>query len=473
VSRLAYAVDDVRAAEHKLMGTLPDGALMQRAASGLAAACADLLGGARGGVYGARVLVLAGSGANGGDALYAAARLARRGAAVDALLLSGDKVHPGALADLRAAGGRVVDHVASADLVLDGIVGIGGSGGLRPDAAEVWHRVRSLDATVVAVDVPSGIGVDDGTVDGAHVDADVTVTFGAYKVGLLAGPGARAAGAVHLVDIGLAEYLHRPALRALTAGDVAAVLAEVAPGPGDHKYTRGVVGMATGSAEFTGAGVLATAGASCGLAGMVRYDGPREVADLVRARHPEVVVGTGRVQCWVVGSGGGGDARAVLDRARADGVPLVVDADALQHATEPLGVPALLTPHAGELAQVLGIERSAVEAEPLRVAREAARRLQAVVLLKGDRTLVTDGDRNYVNTTGAPWLGTAGAGDVLAGLCGALLAATADSEMDLVQVGAVAAWLHGAAATLAGAGGPVVAGDVAAALPRVLRELTA
>ncbi len=477
MTRRAYAVDAVRAAERQLMDTLPEGVLMQRAAAGLAAACADLLGGSRGGVYGARVLVLAGSGDNGGDALYAGARLARRGAGVEALLLSPDKVHAAALAALRAAGGRVVGGVGPADLVLDGIVGIGGSGGLRADAVDVWHRVRSLGATVVAVDVPSGIGVDDGTVDGEHADADVTVTFGAYKVGLLAGPGARAAGVVHLVDIGLSDHLPDPVLLALTADDVVARLVEVAPGPGDHKYTRGVVGVAAGSAEFTGAGVLATAGAACGLAGMVRYDGPREVADLVRARHPEVVVGPGQVQAWVVGSGGGGDAEAVLDRARDDGVPLVVDADALQHVTGPLGVPALLTPHAGELAGMLDVQRAEVEADPLRLAREAAARLEAVVLLKGDRTVITDGDRTYVNTTGTPWLGTAGAGDVLAGLCGAVVATSsahqADDDVDVLRAGAVAAWLHGAAATLAGAGGPVVAGDVAAALPRVLRELTA
>ncbi len=465
--RQAYPVAAVREAEAALMARLPEGALMQRAAAGLAAACTELLGAARCGVYGARVLVVAGSGDNGGDALYAGARLARRGARVETLLLTPDKAHQGGLADLREAGGRVVDRVGPADLVLDGIVGIGGSGGLRRDAAAVWEQVRRLDAVVVAVDVPSGIGVDDGTLDGDHVDADVTVTFGAYKVGLLAGPGARAAGVVHLVDIGLDEHLAGPAVTALTADDVADALAEVAPGPADHKYTRGVVGVAAGSAEFTGAGLLAVAGASCGLAGMVRYDGPPEVADLVRARHAEVVVGPGRVQAWVVGSGGGGDAAGVLERARGDEVPLVVDADALQHVSGPLGVPALLTPHAGELAGLLGVERAEVEADPLGVARRAARRLEAVVLLKGDRTVVTDGDTAYANTTGTPWLGTAGAGDVLAGLCGAVLA----GRPDPLRAGALAAWLHGAAATYAGGGGPVMAHEVAAALPRVLRDL--
>jgi hydroxyethylthiazole kinase-like uncharacterized protein yjeF len=283
-TRRAYLVADVRAAEERLMATLPDGALMQRAAAGLAAACVDLLRESRGRVYGAKVLVLAGSGNNGGDALYAGALLAGRGAAVEALLLSPDSAHGGGLAALRQAGGQVVGAMASnrpADLVLDGIVGLGGTPGLRPEAADVWHECRQLrdrsGATVVAVDLPSGVGADDGAVAGDHVDADVTVTFGAYKVGLLAGPGAQAAGVVHLVDIGLAPYLEPTGgeFRALTADDVARMLVQhVGPAPDDHKYTRGVVGVAAGSAQYTGAGLLAVEGASCGLAGMIRFAGP-------------------------------------------------------------------------------------------------------------------------------------------------------------------------------------------------------
>ncbi|MDF2967413.1 MAG: NAD(P)H-hydrate epimerase [Nocardioidaceae bacterium] len=469
------------------MATLPDGALMQRAAAGLAAACVDLLVQSRGRVYGARVLVLAGSGNNGGDALYAGARLAGRGAAVEALLLSPDTTHGAGLAALRQAGGRVVDAVAAdrpADLVLDGIVGLGGTPGLRPEAAEVWQECRRLrdrnGATVVAVDLPSGVGADGGAVAGDRVEADVTVTFGAYKVGLLAGPGARDAGAVHLVDIGLGSYLEPTGgdFRALTADDVASLLGQhLEPAPDDHKYTRGVVGVAAGSAQYTGAGLLAVEGASCGLAGMIRFAGPDEVADLVRVRRPEVVVGRGRVQSWVVGSGGGGDAEQVLGWAREEQVPLVVDADALQHLSGRLGVPAVLTPHAGELAGMLGVERQEVEADPVGAAHDAADEFGAVVLLKGNRTVLTEPGsssqaparprRTFINTTGTPWLGTAGAGDVLAGLAGAVLAADGRP----LESAAVAAWLHGAAAVHAGAGGPIVAMDVAAALPRVIRDL--
>ncbi|PVG84885.1 NAD(P)H-hydrate dehydratase [Nocardioides gansuensis] len=439
------------------MAALPDGTLMLRAATGLANAVLDLLGSA----YGRRVLLLVGSGDNGGDALYAGAALARRGVQVDALLLGGSVHEPGLVA-LRTAGGRVVAEVERRpDVVVDGIVGIGGRPGLRPEAAAVLEALAGVP--LVAVDVPSGVDVDTGEVDGPHVTADVTVTFGTHKVAHLVDPAAVAAGAVHLVDIGL--DLPEAAVTALQRDDVAALLPR--PAGSDHKYTRGVVGVRAGSGTYPGAALLCVAGASCGLAGMVRYVGPAEVAMQVRVAHPEVV-GEGRVQAWVVGPGTADGAEEALHDALADGVPLVVDADALAHAKAPVEGRAVLTPHAGELARMLGVERDAVEARQLHHARLAADRFGAVVLLKGRRTLVAEpGGRVRVTTTGVPWLGTAGAGDVLTGVIGALLAAGLE-PFDAASVGS---WLHGAAATLASRGGPVVAGDVASAVPQVLRDL--
>jgi hydroxyethylthiazole kinase-like uncharacterized protein yjeF len=193
---------------------------------------------------------------------------------------------------------------------------------------------------------------------------------------------------------------------------------------------------------------------------MVRYLGDDAPAALVRSRWPEVVVGEGRVQAWTVGSGGGGDAAGTLARVAADGVPLVVDADALDAYAGGRRGPAgaLLTPHAGELARMLGTDRADVEARRLHHARRAARDLDAVVLLKGSTTLVAHPDgRVRVNPTGTPALATAGSGDVLAGLCGALLA----GGLDPFDAGAVAAWLHGLAGRLAADGGaPAAAGDV-------------
>ncbi len=453
--RRAHTVEQVRAAETARMAELPAGALMAQAAAGLAASVADLVGSA----YGRRVLLLVGAGNNGGDALFAGAILARRGAAVEAVLLAPDQAHPAGLRALRAAGGRVVSvaQASRPEVVVDGIVGIGARGPLRPEAA---GAVAAFDGVpVVAVDVPSGVGVDSGEVDGPHVVADVTVTFGTHKVAQLVDPAARACGVVQLVGLGLA--LPPAAVQALQGDDVAALLPR--PDGAAQKYSRGVVGLRTGSARYPGAAVLSVAGASCGLAGMVRYDGA--AAEGVRRAHPEVV-GPGQTQAWVTGCGGGEDAPAALARCLADGVPVVVDADALAALPPRVAVPLVLTPHAGELARMLGVERAAVEEAPLRHVRDAADRFGAVVLLKGRRTLVADPTGLVrANPTGVPWLATAGTGDVLAGLIGALLAGGL-TPFDAASVGA---WLHGAAARVAG--GPVVAGDVAAALPRVVADL--
>ena len=466
--RSAHTVQQVRDAEQVLLDSMPEGALMQRAAAGLAHATAEFLGT----VYGARVVLLVGAGNNGGDALYAGAALARRGALVDVVLLSRDKVHASGLAALRAAGGRVVDEPrARYDVAVDGIVGIGGFGPLRPEAARLVEQLS--DVPFVAVDTPSGVDVDSGRVEGAHVQASVTVTFGTHKVAHLVDPAAQACGAVHLVDIGL--DLPPAHVEALQADDVRALLPR--PEPTAHKYTRGVVGVRSGSDQYRGAAVLSVAGAAGGLAGMVRYvppeSGPRPRAgasavDLVQAAHPEVVVGSGRVQAWVVGSGGGSSAAEQLAGARADEVPLVVDADALTELTGPVGVPAVLTPHAGELARMLGVDREQVEHDQLHHARTAAERYDAVVLLKNRHTLTVHPDgRVRVTTIGPPWLATAGAGDVLGGLIGALLAAGLE-PFDAASVGS---WVHGAAAAMARPGGPITAGEVARFIPEVCARL--
>lgn len=463
--RAAHTVEQVRRAEEPLLAALPPGALMQRAAGGLAAAVVEFLGS----VYGARVLLLVGAGNNGGDALYAGATLLRRGAVVDAVLLAPDKAHPSGLAAFRAAGGWVVVSPRTGyDVVLDGIVGIGGSGALRPDAAALVERLR--DVPFVAVDTPSGVDADTGRVEGPHVSAALTVTFGTHKPCHLVDPGARACGSVHLVDLGLS--LPPAPVEALQEADVRRLLPT--PEPQAHKYTRGVVGVRAGSEEYRGAGVLCVSGASTGLVGMVRFvpAGGAEVAEnvvrLVQETHPEVVVGAGRVQAWVVGSGGGKSAGDQLGEALEERVPVVVDADALGTLDGPLGVPAVLTPHAGELARMLGVEREEVESDQLRSARTAAERYAAVVLAKSRHTIVAHPDgRARVTTTGSPWLATAGSGDVLSGLVGALLAAGLD-PFDAASAGA---WLHGAAGTLAAQDGPIVASAVGRAIPKVCGRL--
>ncbi|MFE9255056.1 NAD(P)H-hydrate dehydratase [Streptomyces sp. NPDC006879] len=474
--RNAYSVQTVRAAEHALMAVLPEGALMQRAAAGLAATCAGLLRR----VYAARVGLLVGAGDNGGDALYAGARLARRGARVSAVLVDPQRAHPAGLAALRRAGGRICEQLpARVDLVLDGLTGIGGYGGLRPAAAALAGQARAAraaGAVVVAVDLPSGVDADTGEVAGAAVHADVTVTFGAYKPALLIDPAAERVGALRLVPIGLEAALPVvPDLQALQYADVAARLP--APGASSDKYRRGVVGVTAGSARYPGAAVLAVAGALRGGAGAVRYVGP--AAGEVLAHYPETLVheGTpakaGRVQAWVVGPGLG-DTRGAVTEVLASEVPVLVDADGLRgldpEALRARVAPTLLTPHAGEAAALLGVGREEVEASRLAAARELAARYGATVLLKGATTLVADpgGGPVRVNPTGTPWLATAGSGDVLSGLTGSLLAA----GLDPLDAGSVGAHLHGLAARLAARRAPVTAHEVARALPRAWREVT-
>ncbi|OQR60321.1 bifunctional ADP-dependent NAD(P)H-hydrate dehydratase/NAD(P)H-hydrate epimerase [Streptomyces maremycinicus] len=460
------------------MARLPEGALMQRAAAGLAAACADLLGR----VYGRRVVLLVGSGDNGGDALYAGARLARRGAGVTAVLLSPGRTHAAGLAALRRAGGHTVGPdgaetvVRRADLVLDGIVGIGGKGGLRPDAASLASVVAGARAAVVAVDLPSGVDADTGEVHGSAIRADLTVTFGTHKPGLLVDPAREYAGSVRLVDIGLGgELPAEPELVALQHADVAARLP--VPGGESDKYRRGVVGIAAGSARYPGAAVLAVAGALRGGAGAVRYVGP--AGDAVVARFPETLVSdqgphkAGRVQAWVVGPGAGDDAGTVAEVLSAE-VPVLIDADGLRLA-DPDAVrgrtaPTLMTPHAGEAAALLGVAREEVEEGRLRAVRELAARYRATVLLKGSTTLVADAGGTgpvRVNATGTAWLATAGSGDVLSGLAGSLLAA----GLSAWDAGSVGAYLHGLAGRFAADGAPVGAHDVAAAVAEAWRDV--
>jgi ADP-dependent NAD(P)H-hydrate dehydratase / NAD(P)H-hydrate epimerase len=456
----AHPVGQIRAAEAALMATLPAGALMQRAAAGLAAHCARLLSGP----YGARITLLVGAGDNGGDALYAGARLAARGAHVDAILARPERAHAAGLAALRNAGGTVTETparaVGAADLVIDGLLGIGGSGGLRTDAAELAELAEKRAGLVVSVDLPSGVDPDTGELPGEqeaggiaggegrrrYVAADVTVTFGTRKVALLVDPAAGAAGRVEDVDIGLLPYLPNPPIEVLEPADVRSLL----PALERHadKYARGVVGVVAGSAEYSGAAVLSTGGAVRGGAGMVRYVGPDDVARAVQGRWPETVTGLGRVQSWVVGPGLGSipTGGRLIEKALADGVPIVVDADGLRFLPQRLDVPTLLTPHAGELARMLDTTRDDVEAKRLHHARTAAARWNAVVLLKGSTTLVvTPEGKVRVNPTGTPALATAGSGDVLAGLAGALMGA----GLEPLDAGSVAAYVHGVAGQLA------------------------
>lgn len=447
-----YTADAIRAAEAPLLASLPDGVLMRRAAHGLATAIARELCRRSGGVAGRQVCAVVGSGDNGGDALWAATFLRRRGAAATAVLLNPEHTHAAALVAFRAAGGRVVQVVpAHADLVIDGVVGISGTGPLRPAAAEVFDAVDAAGIPVVAVDIPSGIDVHTGAITGPAVRAALTVTFGGLKpVHALAD-----CGRVELVDIGL--ELPATDVLGFEADDVKARWP--VPHPHDDKYTQGVTGILAGSSTYPGAAILCTGAAVAATSGMKRYAG--SAADEVVSHWPEVVVApnpqaAGRVQAWVVGPGLGSGENAIttLTFALNSDLPVIVDADALSilavhpHLVSERDAPTVLTPHAGEFARLAG---SSPGEDRVAAARSLADEFGATVLLKGNVTVIAepgaDGGRVFLSPAGGSWAATAGSGDVLSGMIGALLAA----GLPPAEAAAAAAFVHARAANASAA----------------------
>ncbi|SOX52341.1 NAD(P)H-hydrate dehydratase [Mycobacterium ahvazicum] len=447
-----YSVDAIRDAEAPLLASLPDGVLMKRAAFGLATEIVKQLTARTGGVAGRRVCAVVGSGDNGGDALWASTFLLRRGAAADAVLLSPDHTHRKGLAAFRKAGGHVVESVsATTDLVIDGVVGISGSGPLRPAAAEVFAAVDAHEIPVVAVDIPSGVDVATGAITGPAVHAALTVTFGGLKpVHALAD-----CGDVKLVDIGLdLPDTSTASVLGFEAEDV--VARWPVPGPHDDKYTQGVTGILAGSSTYPGAAVLCTGAAVAATSGMVRYagSGHRQVL----AVWPEVIAtpspaAAGRVQAWVVGPGLGTDdaGAAALWFALETDLPVLVDADGLTIlAAHPELVasrraPTVLTPHAGEFARLAGAPPGD---DRISATRKLADTFGATVLLKGNVTVIADpGGPVYLNPAGQSWAATAGSGDVLSGMIGALLAA----GLPPAEAAAAGAYVHARAAALSAA----------------------
>jgi ADP-dependent NAD(P)H-hydrate dehydratase / NAD(P)H-hydrate epimerase len=473
--RKVFTAEQVRAAEQVVLARVPPGALMRRAAFGLAVVARRMLADHGG----RRVALLVGAGDNGGDALWAGAELRRRGVGVAAVLLNPQRVHAEGLAALRRAGGRVVADgpdgaaaIARADLVLDGIVGLSGRGPLRPAAAELVGVAERLATPVLAVDSPSGVDPDTGAVDGPAVTAAATVTFGALKpVHVLA---AHRCGPVELVDIGLGPELPEPHAVVLGEADVAARWP--IPGPTDDKYTQGVAGVAAGSATYPGAAVLASGAAVLATSGMVRFAGT--AADPVRARWPEIVAtddvaDAGRTQSWAVGPGIGTDdaGRALLGAVLDRDVPVCVDADGVTllglHAdlrSRVAGRPVVITPHDREFARVAG----EVGTDRIGAARRAAAALGVTVLLKGNATVVADPDgRTLVHPSTTSWAATAGSGDVLTGIIGALLAA----GLEPWWAAGCGAFLHARAAELAADGAPAPSSAIQHAITAAIRSV--
>ena len=412
-----------------------------------------------------RTLVLCGPGNNGGDGYVAARLLAQDGWPVRLAALG----PPRAGSDAEAAAGRWrgptvpfgPEEAARAELVIDAVLGAGLSADVPDAVADVLGAARR----VLAVDVPSGLDGATGQPRGRVRAADLTVTFFRLKPGHLLLPGRALCGDTVLADIGLpAGVLGGIAPRAWRNGP--ALWRVPSPGASDHKYTRGHVTV-LGGAAMTGAARLSAGAARRGGAGMVSIAATGG-ADVYRTGDPGLIVsdaplatllGDERRSVWVCGPGLGQDAaRSALPMLLAAKRRVVADADALGACAghpELLEGCAVLTPHEGEFAKLFG----PVGSDRIAAARAAARRVGAVVLLKGADTVVAAPDgRVVVNDSAPPWLATAGAGDVLAGLVAAMLA----QGMADWDAAAAAAWLHGRAAALAGQG--LIAEDL---LPRI------
>jgi hydroxyethylthiazole kinase-like uncharacterized protein yjeF len=424
----AYPSETIREAEKPLLEAgIP---LMARAARALANSAAAMLKADHGQVTGTRVSVLAGPGNNAGDALFAAATLGRRGAAVTVITLF-DRTHDDGLAAAHSAGAQVIAFTSAeadaaradalrelsrADLVLDGILGTGGRRGLPDHISSLiadWapHRTGRL----IAVDVPSDL---DPNHTGAEkrLHADRTVTFGGLKAELIDPRVDEFIGTIDVIDIGLGLDPSSAAAELLDHDDL--VTGFPRPDETGHKYSRGVTGVLAGSEDYPGAGVLTTTSAVNTGAGMVRYLGSPLVAEYVLGLHPDVVNASGRIDSVVLGPGDPEPefVQGVAEALAGNRTPVVVDAgglDMIARAESMAGTwladrPLIITPHAAELARLLSrllgeiITAGRIGANPMRWAQRAAELTGAIVLLKGHHTVIAAPDGHVVLPSPGP-----------------------------------------------------------------------
>ena len=446
-----------------------------------------------------RAVVVCGKGNNGGDGLVAARALAEMGFDVDALLLApADGLSDDARANLdRFGGAREVEPgelpaaTSGAGVIVDAIFGTGFAGTPRDPAAAAIDAMNEADAPVVATDIPSGVNASTGEVDGNAVAADVTVTFHAPKLGHWIAPGKEHTGDLRVAPIGIPDGAPVEPRGGLIDPRVLELLPH--RGAGSTKFTSGQVVIVGGSRGLTGAVCLSALGAIRSGAGYATVAVPADLESIfevklteamslgcasrdgrLRPAASEQILGaTERAACVVLGSGMGreqGTQRLAQELTQRIEAPLVLDADGLNaHAgrIESLAsrqAPLILTPHAGEMARLLQTDSDAIEARRLESAREAATRSGGIVLLKGDDTIVTDGERIAIKSISSPQLATAGTGDVLTGVIAAMVA----RGLEPFAATCAAAVAHARAARDAGeriGDDSVIAGDVIDSLP--------
>jgi ADP-dependent NAD(P)H-hydrate dehydratase / NAD(P)H-hydrate epimerase len=450
------------------------------------------------------VRVVCGKGNNGGDGFVAARLLREMGFEVEALLLwPGEELRGDAAVNFERFGGELLegdptDRLAGSGAIVDAIFGTGFEGAPREPAAGAIRAINGVGVPVVACDIASGVDASTGEVAGEAVEADVTVSFHAAKLGHRVAPGKGCTGELRVAPIGIPEGAPGEAV----AGEIEPAVLALAPrrGPLSTKFSSGQVTIAGGSRGLTGAVRMASMAAIRAGAGYATVAVPADLETVFELAQPEVMSvgcpgGDGclvpasekavlrafeRAAAAVLGPGLGKDpgsfelAREVAGRAEA---PLVLDADGLNAFAGRLGelasrqAPTVLTPHAGELGRLLDRDYREVEAHRVGAAREAARAAGAIVVLKGDDTIVTDGERLAVNAISAPALATAGSGDVLTGIAAALLARFADPFAAVCAAVVAHARAGLDAAARVGAAESVIATDVIDSIPAGIRPV--
>lgn len=448
------------------------------------------------------VRVVCGKGNNGGDGFVAARLLREMGFEVEALLLwPGDELRGDAAVNFERFGGDLLEgdpaeRLRGSGAVVDAIFGTGFEGAPREPAAAAIAAINGCGAPVVACDIASGVDASSGEVTGEAVEADITVTFHAAKLGQRIAPGKWHSGELRVAPIGIPAGAPGEA----AAGEIDPAVLSLAPlrGQQSTKFSSGQVAIAGGSRGLTGAVRMASLAAIRAGAGYATVAVPADLELVYEIAQPEVMSvgcpgGDGclvpasektvlrtfaRAAAGVLGPGLGRDpgsfelAREVAGKIEC---PLVIDADGLNAFAGRLEMlfrrpaPTVLTPHAGELGRLLERDSSEIDAHRLASAREAARAANAVLVLKGDDTIVTDGERVAVNAISAPALATAGSGDVLSGVTAALLAR--GLEPFAAACAAVVAHSRAGldAATRVGAAESVIAGDVIDSVPAGIR----
>lgn len=446
--RPILTAEAIRAAEQRaLEGGTSVESLMEQAGAGLAEAAFSFAGPMD-------ALVLCGPGNNGGDGYVAARHLAGLGVDVRVAALAEPRSEAAKWARKQWNGSveQLGSDTAARPLLIDALFGTGLKRGLDPIVSEQLFRLCNAASISIACDLPSGVDTDGGTELSPVPAFHMTVTFGALKPAHLLYPSMRRCGRLVLADIGI---------------DAVSPWHEIAPPvlppvePGMHKFTRGLVHALAG--KMPGAIALAAKSAARSGAGYVRVSTSRHIEGLPSAivQTDTAEVNDERIGCLLVGPGMG-DIPQVLTLSLTSRAPKVLDADAISHLGEPerlKGQDAILTPHEGEFRKLFGKLEGAKPARAI----EAARRSGAVVVYKGDDTLVASPDGRLGFRPPAPsWLASAGTGDVLAGMIAAFRA----RGMEAFEAASAAVWLHGRAAELAGP--DMIADDLVAAIPRAL-----